>query len=233
MGIIVSGISAGPPFYSTNFNLNENVISENGKWISGLHLENEAAMKTSGGLVYGTQDGSEGDRGLYNDSHAFLSANFPANQRASAVIFYDGSDFSNKGILEIELLLRMSDGALSTGLPYGQTTEYGYEINLGLGSLGIYIQIGRWKRDNLFNSQGVGSPVTTMGIHNGDIFSADIVGNNITVRLNSTIIATAVDDPSWLPRIGSPGIGQYRTDRSSTPLDPSAYCFTSFTGSGL
>jgi hypothetical protein len=71
-----------------------------------------------------------------------------------------------------------------------------------------------------------------MGVHDGDVFEAQIVGHEITVRLNGTIIATATDDPSWLPAVGSPGIGFYRFD-SPGPLDAMDYCFTSFTADGL
>jgi hypothetical protein len=74
-----------------------------------------------------------------------------------------------------------------------------------------------------------------MGVHDGDVFSAQIVEGTparITVWLNSTVIATATDDTSWLPNIGSPGIGFFRRD-SPGPINPTDYCFTSFTAQGL
>jgi hypothetical protein len=221
--------------YSTNFSLTENPISEAGAWISGTTTPNEAPIRTSGGLAYGTQNGHEQqDSGLYNDSHAFLSGVFPVNQRASGVIRVSAAaaNLGSQGNLEVELLLRMSIGPLQTGLLYGDTAEYGYEINMGQGVFGTFIQIGRWKRLGLFDSLISGSPLTSMGVHDGDIFLAECIetspGNiNITVKLNGTTIASASDTTSWLPAIGTPGIGQYRHDTTGT-IDPTCYCLTSF-----
>jgi hypothetical protein len=222
--------------YSTNFDLTENPISEGQRWISGTTTPNESAMRTSSGWAFGTQTGHEQqDLGLYNDSHAFLAdTRYQANQTASGKIRYSGANIAQGGSIEAEMLLRMSIGPLQTGLQYGDTREYGYEINMGMGTFGTYIQIGRWKRTNLFDSMKSGSALTSLGIHDGDVFAAQATQSGgvltIKVTLNGQVIATATDDPSWLPAIGTPGIGQYRHDIGGT-LVPTDYCLTSFTGS--
>jgi hypothetical protein len=218
------GAAPAATTYTTTFDGTELPISENGRW----HRTdpNQSPVQTSDGLAYGTQTGTESARHDYNDSNAFLTG-FSPNQRASAVIHYTGARIA--GNLEVELLLRWSEGGKRTG-KWGATTQSGYEINLGQGIYGTFVQIGRWKDANLFDSQVVGSPIRTLGIHHGDVFSAEIIGNQITVRLNDTVIATAVD-PIPYPS-GGPGIGFYRHD-SPGPIDPKSYCFSSFTAEAL
>ncbi len=220
------------PSYATSFPLTENPISQGGAINSGNTAPNESAMQSAGGLAWGTQTGHESQQvpPLYNDSMAWLNAYYPPDQRATAIIHYNGANIAANGNLEAELYLRMSIGPLQTGLPFGDTAVYGYEINMGMGVFGLFIQIGRWKRLNLFDSFVSGSPLTSMGIHDGDVYSAWIAGNTITVTLNGVVIASATDTPSsWLPAVGSPGFGQYRHDTSGS-LTPTDYCLSSWTG---
>jgi hypothetical protein len=217
--------SDGGAYYHTDFDLTEKPISENGAW---HHTDpNQSVVATSDGIAYGTQNGSGG----YDDSNAFLSG-FPPNQRATAVIHRTGGATGN---LEVELLLRWSEGASRT-TPFGATKCVGYEINLQ--SNGAYVQIGRFKGlPALFDSLVSGSPLTTMGVHDGDVFSAEIVGNKITAKLNGTVIATATDTDGAAgggPPIatGNPGVGFYRHDMGGT-IDPKSCSFTSLTAEGL
>lgn len=194
----------------------------------------QAAVQTTGGLALGTQTGDEAAASNFNDSHAFLSWEFPPDQWASAVVHNTHATPSSlNGNLEVELLLRMSIGP-SHSAQWGATIEYGYEINMGQGGsgsgLGYYIQIGRWKDSNLFDSLVSGSPLTGLGIHEGDVFYAQIVGGVITVKLNSTVIAS-VTDPSPYAH-GAPGVGFFRHN-IGTPDDPSSYCFTSYSAGQL
>jgi hypothetical protein len=211
--------------YHTNFDLSEKPISEGGAW---HHTDaNQSVVATSDGIAYGTQNGSGG----YDDSNAFLSG-FPPNQRATAVIHKTGNAPGN---LEVELLLRWSEGA-QRNTNFGPTKSSGYEINIQ--GNGGYVQIGRFKGlPALFDSLVSGSPLTTMGVHDADVFSAEIVGNKITARLNGTIIATATDSDGAAgggPPIatGNPGIGFFRHDIGGT-IDPKSCSFTSFTAESL
>jgi hypothetical protein len=211
--------------YHTNFDLTEKPISEGGAW---HHTDsNQSVVATSDGIAYGTQNGSGG----YDDSNAFLSG-FPPNQRATAVIHKTGNAPGN---LEVELLLRWSEGT-QRNTSFGPTKSTGYEINIQ--GNGGYVQIGRFKGlPALFDSQASGSPLTAMGVHDGDVFSAEIVGNKITARLNGTVIATATDSDGAAgggPPIatGNPGIGFFRHDIGGT-IDPKSCSFTSFTAESL
>jgi hypothetical protein len=99
----------------------------------------------------------------------------------------------------VEILLRWSDSAHSS---------QGYECNLAWD--GAYVQIGRWNGPygnftTLFDSLVSGGAPGS--VHDGDVFSADMIGSNITVRLNGRVIATA-SDSVWTT--GNPGIGFYR-----------------------
>jgi hypothetical protein len=230
-GASASGGSAstgGSVSYSTNFDLTESPISEGGHW---HHTDpNQSIVVTSNGLANGTQDATgKNAAGGYNDSMAFLSG-FPPDQKVSCVLHRTGSQ---PGYLEAEIWLRASEGA-SRSTPFGDTQTYGYEINIE--GNGAYIQIGQFKRlPALFDSQTSGSALTSMGVHDGDVFEADIVGNTITARLNGTVIASATDTgQTGVPAIasGNPGIGFFRQDVSGT-IDPQSFCFTSLTAQGL
>jgi hypothetical protein len=217
--------------YVTDFSASESPISEGGAWRSGDDPL-QTPVDTAGGLAFGTQTGTEARAGNYNDSEAYLSG-FPPDQRATAVI-HKTAGVSN-AYEEVELLLRWSVGALRTGLPYGDTHSYGYEINLAYD--GAYIQIGRFKSSALFDSLVSGSPVTGLGVKDGDVFSAQIVGNAITATLTrngvTTTIAQATDSSGTPFATGSPGIGFFRDDSQNGTTDPKAFCFTHFEADGL
>jgi hypothetical protein len=218
-----SVIEAGPPSdsgpsrvsYTTNFDLTESPISEGGAW---HHTDpNQKTVATSGGFAYGTQSGTSG----FDDSNAFLSG-FPANQRVTAVIHKDLSHVTGSGYLEVEILLRWSEGA-TRSTPYGDTKSYGYEINLALD--GGYWNIGRFKENPaLYSGFNVGP------INDGDVFEADIMGNTITARLNGKVIGSATDKTLTPFTTGNPGIGFYR-EKLGGAMD--AYSFTSFTAEGI
>lgn len=178
--------------YTTNFDLTENPISEGGRWaqqggVTGLDWSN---VRTSGGIAYATQTGFDG----YNDSIALLSG-FGANQRISAVVSFTGSISSNTGSHEVELILRGS---------YGPHTQRLYECNLGYSSTGYYMQIIRMN-GAIGDYTDIGITVTgTPAIKNGDVMTAEIIGNQISVYLNGTLMQKATDSTY---SSGQPGIG--------------------------
>jgi hypothetical protein len=227
--------------YSTQFSLTENPVFEGSAWIGG-DAPYEAAVATSGGFAIGTQTGNEyAGSGIFNDSHAFLAmqSSFPPNQRAWGVIHKTGTPAT--GTLEVELLLRMTYGPLRTGLTYGNTREYGYEINVSAGGeWGQYLQIGKWKELNLYDSQAHGGtePIDTLGgTQDGDIFIAEIVGTTITIKLTRSsttyVLATAVDNSGTPFMSGSPGLGFYKNNNGGATIDAASHCLTSFTAESI
>jgi len=195
--------------FSTNFDLTESPLSEMGAW-KNLGLD-WTWVATAGGYAFGTQTGNNG----YNDSYAHLSG-FPPNQSASAVIHIEPG--ITAAYCEVELLLRWSDSAHHA---------IGYECNLAHD--GSYAQIIRWPGKlgtglNDFAFLGEGSAPN--GVHDGDVFSAQIVGNTITSYLNGKPLATASDSAV---ASGDPGIGFYWQGQAGAK----SYSFTSFTAKAL
>lgn len=192
IGGALSGGGGVLGLFTTEFDITESFISENGAWKqNGLDWTRVA---TSGGLAYGTQTGSN----RFDDSYAYLSGSFPANQSASAVIHLEPG--ITAAYAEVEILLRWTDSA-------HQST--GYECNLAYN--GQYAEIIQWpgpigKQKSDFKFISSGNPVVG-GVHDGDVFQADVVGNVITSRLNGKVIATGVDNS--IPSGGAPGIGFY------------------------
>jgi len=250
MGVFTAGNSAGGPFsiaatsgstrgtasvsvtssavtsYATNFDQNQSPISEAGAWSSNLDPL-QTPVSVSNGLAIGTQTGAEFSSNNFNDSAAYLAGTFPPNQRGSAVI-HKAPGLSG-GYQEVEILLRWSVGALRTGLPYGETHSYGYEINLAWD--GQYSGVARFKEEAICWAGNI----TSLGVQDGDIFSAEIVGNTITSKLTrngvSNVLCTVTDNAPFPS--GTPGIGFYRGTNGSSVTNPSLFAFTSFSATSL
>lgn len=175
--------------YSTNFNLSENPISENGAWRRAGNTFTNVA--TNGGIAFGTN----GQTNNFDDSYALLRG-FGANYTAEAVV--QRSPSLNPSVThEIELLLRFTDDA---------TTARGYEC---LFSFDGNLQIFRWDGANLAGmnfaeiTQLLPAFVKTPR-QSGDRLKASISGNTITVFINGIAVATASDSRY---ATGDPGIG--------------------------
>ncbi len=183
---------ASGPSYETNFDGNENPISEGGAWAhTGLDW---TPVAKSNGIAYGTQSGtrSQPRANLYDDSYAVL-AGFPPDQAASAVI-HRSSSVDGSCSHEFEILLRWSDDAHNAR---------GYELNLNYD--GGYAQIMRWNGPyGDFTEIGSGS---YPNLKAGDTFEGTIVGNVITSYVNGTKVAEAIDNTY---ATGNPGIGLFR-----------------------
>jgi hypothetical protein len=186
---------AAPGTYSSNFDLTENPISEGGAWVqggrsTGLDWTN---VRTSGGIAFSTQTGSGG----YDDSIALLGG-FGADQRISAVVHLaTGAKASATSSHEVELILRGS---------YTAHAQHLYECNLGYAdsSGGFYAQIMRM--DGAIGSFAeIDSQVSQLPtIRDGDVFTAEIIGNRINTYVNGVKILTAADSTY---ANGQPGIG--------------------------
>ena len=179
--------------YTTTFDADENPLSEGGKWINnGLDW---TTIRTTGGLAYGTQTGTNKVLYRYDDSYAHLSG-FPPDQEAWGQVHIAKPDSSCHQ--EVEILLRW------TSSPHSTT---GYECFARCVSDGSsYVQIVRWEGPlgnftYLADKRGA-----DYGLKNGDILKASIVGNVITVYINGVEKARVKDDTY---KTGNPGIGTF------------------------
>jgi hypothetical protein len=191
--------------YSTNFDGDENPISENGAWShTGLDWTNVAK---SGGIAYGTQTGRDG----YDDSFAILSG-FTADHTASGVIHLVGN-IDGSCTHEVEILLRWADDAHNAR---------GYECNVSFD--GGYVQVVRWNGAlGDFTVLGGGN---APGLKDGDTLKATIVGSDIRVSINDVERAQVTDSTFTT---GNPGMGFFRRDCGAG----SDFGFTSFSAASL
>ncbi len=217
-GTTATGGSTGtaPVTYTTNFDLTESPISENGAW---THLGQDwTTVATSGGFAYGTQALTpRSGASIYNDSYAYLTTPFPPDVSVSVTIHLPaGIDTSTSH--EAEILLRWADG---------QHTARGYECNLSYS--GAYAEIVRWNGPlgnyTYMTPQGSGGGHVP---HDGDVFKAQIVGNTMTTYLNGVQLNTATDS---MFTTGQPGIGFYRGANGAGSIGD--YGFSSFTATSL
>ena len=199
--------------YTTNFLLTEDPISEVGKWTNGKTDGLDwSDVRTTKGLAFGTQVPPTGPP--YNDAVALLKGTWNPDQMATATVHtvnqQGGSTYE-----EVELWLR---GTIS---PHFTT---GYEINFRcLTGPDTYVQFGHWNGPlNQFG--GIGSAMGP-GLHEGDVVSASIVGNTITIWINGIRVLQGTD-PLNRYKTGNPGMGFYYQGSAGSDVD---YGFTSFT----
>jgi hypothetical protein len=184
---------SGGATYSTDFDVTESPLSESGAWHhDGVDW---TLVNVAGGVAFGTQALGVARSGpqQYNDSYAYLSG-FPADQQASGTVHIGSIDGGCTH--EVEILLRWSDSANSAT---------GYECNVAWD--GGYAQIVRWNGpvgDYTYLDQYGSVPG---GIHENDVVSASIVGDQITLSVNGTVRASAQDSTF---STGNPGIGFWR-----------------------
>jgi len=154
----------------------------------------------------------------YSDDIAHVAPSrqaFPANQFAQATVFLAPGYTGNGGGHEVELLLRFTISARDAR---------GYEIMWGIPG---YIAIVRWNGPHgdftvLFDSGVGGVPVPV----DGDVLRAEIIGSQIKVYRNGSLVTT-VSDSTWLG--GQPGIGFWPVDGAI----PGSYGWKQFSAGGL
>src|SRR5258707_6518462 len=195
--------------YTTNFPLTENPISEGGHWINGLiNGIDWADVATTPGRAFGTQTGIGPN---FADSTALLTGSWGPTQTVQAVVYIAAVDSTT--FEEVELRLRSSSSAHSCT---------GYEVNFSVKPNNPYCQIVRWNGPlgdfTLLDARSV-------GVVNGDVVKAAIVGSTITCYINNTAIFS-VNDTTYPS--GNPGMGFYLQDGSGPP---SNYGFSSYTAS--
>lgn len=200
--------------YSTDFELDENPISEGGMWINGrkdgidwidvISKNGEGYGEVSRMAVaekrieQGNLDvGDGGDAaplGDYDDPTAVLAGEWGPNQHGKATVF--SRNPTNKYFQEVEIRLR------STITPHSCT---GYEVFWrALKTDEGYAEIVRW--DGKIGSWAslkklVGAQY---GVQDGDIVEATIEGNVLKGFINGVEVISATDD---VYATGAPGIG--------------------------
>jgi hypothetical protein len=204
--------------YTTSFDIDENPITEGGKWIhEGLDW---AMIMTKNGKAFGTQSGTNTGITKYNDSYAHLSG-FPPDQEASGIVYISKPDPAC--YQEVEILLRWTSSAHSTT---------GYECFARcIRDSSSYVQIVRWegplgKFTYLADKSGA-----KYGLMNGDTLKASIVGNLITIYINGVEKAQVLDNTH---KTGNPGIGIFLECKNGRGIGSNMdYGFTSFTARGI
>jgi hypothetical protein len=163
---------------------------------------------TANGIAFGTQTGTNG----FDDSYAHLSG-FPPDQSASGVVHLDPA-IEHNTTHEVEILLRIKDAPNSLS---------GYECNFAYD--GSYCQIVRLDSGSFtyLAGPGAGQGNVPGGLHEGDVVSAQIIGNAIASFVNGVRVATATDSTY---ATGNPGLGFF-LGAASTPN--SFYGFTRYT----
>jgi YVTN family beta-propeller protein len=185
--------SSAPPnkrSYSTRFQLDEDPISEGGKWING---EKDGIdwynVITKNGIAYGAV--TQGD---YTDPTALLTGTWGKNQKVKARVF--SRNQTEKYYQEVEIRLR------SRIAPHLCT---GYEVFWRcLKTPNAYAEIVRWNgkiRDWTSLKKLTGAQY---GVKDGDLVEASIVGNVIKGFVNCVEVISVTDDTF---SEGSPGIG--------------------------
>jgi hypothetical protein len=198
--------------FTTNFDADENPISENGRWFH--HDATLTVVRTAGGVAFGTQTGN----GQYDDSNAYLTGF--GNDYSIEGTVYLKAGISSSPNREVELLLRWSDtGPLHNSGCWGASSAVGYEINIS--HKGYYINLGRFK-----DCAALVSPSNVPVPANGDKFKAVIQGQTIIAYWNGAEIFRYTDnDAAKKITTGGPGIGFY-IDQGAPNTD---FGFTSVT----
>jgi hypothetical protein len=194
--------------YTTNFAATENPISENGHWINGKTAGLDwANIATTPGLAYGTETGNGG----YDDSTALLTGTWGSNQTAEATVH--SVNQTDNVYEEVEIRLR---SALSANVATG------YEINFRCSKTSqAYVQIVRWD-----GGLGKFTYVATqggVGVQNGDVVKATIVGNVITAYINGQQVLQGTDS-TYIT--GNPGMGFFLG--GATGINTQDYGFSTF-----
>ena len=198
-------------FYTTNFPLTENPISESGKWING-GVAGWLNVRTTPGHVFGSgmSSGCPDNSASCNDPTAVLSGTWGANQTVQGTVYVNPS-LGTSCCHEVELRLR-------TTITANRIT--GYEINCSVSANG-YLQLVRW--DGALGNWRQLNEASTSCV-NGDVLSATANGSTITVYKNG-VQQFVQTDATYSG--GSPGVGFF----DNIDANLSNFGFSSFTAS--
>ncbi|HKV75110.1 MAG TPA: Ig-like domain-containing protein [Gemmatimonadales bacterium] len=212
-------IGAGLRTYSTTFPLTELPVSEGGNWVNGFTDGKQwSDVQTTPGLAFGRQQ-IDWARS-YSDGTALLTGTWAANQQATATVFSTGPAPDNY-YQEVELRLRSNITANS---------NTGYEISFKVSSnSSAYLIVVRWNGAwGDFTYLPGGGSGSQWGVKNGDVVSATIIGNQISVYKNGVLVTTSTDNTYTS---GAPGIG-FNLEAAGAGTN-SNYGFSSFSAAEL
>ena len=176
--------------YRTRFQLNEDPISEGGRWINGAKDGIDwYDVITKNGVAYGAVT-----KGDYTDPTALLKGVWGKNQHGKGKVF--SRNQTEKYYQEVEIRLR------SSLMPQNCT---GYEVFWRcLKTPKAYVEIVRWNgkvKDWTSLKKHTGAKY---GVKDGDLVEATIIGNVIKGYLNGVELISVTDDTY---KEGTPGIG--------------------------
>lgn len=177
--------------FTTNFSLTENPISQGNIWDNGLAvgLDWQNVQTTGNGAFAATETVNS-----YDDATALIKSSyiaFDANQYVQGTIYHDPT-YTTAVVdgHELELRFRSAISAHSCT---------GYECYLSLNN---GITVVRWN-----GSRGDFTPIIDAGSYTpttGDVLRVEMVGSNITVKINGVVKGTGSDSTY---SSGQPGIG--------------------------
>jgi hypothetical protein len=224
---------AGTPVrsYSTNFERDEDPLSDGGMWLNGgtdgldwvdviskngVAYGSRSRMKVAERRVeQGNLEAAAAEEALpegdYDDPTAVLAGEWGRNQHAKATVF--SKDPTDEYFQEVEIRLR------STITPHSCT---GYEVFWRCLKTDVgYAEIVRWngKIADFTSLEKLIGP--EYGVKHGDLVEATIVGNVLKGFINGVEVISATDD---VYGSGSPGIG-FNFGVGDTNVD---HGFTSF-----
>lgn len=216
--------------YTTSFNLTENPICEaSGGSCRWLHQGTSwKKVKTMGGNAFGTQTGL----GDFDDSYAYLAADFTNDQSGEGVVYRNPSGVFTCS-KEVEIFLRMSDTA---------TTARGYEVLFSMNASNI--QIVRWNggygnfKVCMHNSTCDATSGTTAvplgrAFVTGDVVKGEVIGDTINAYVNGVLFFTTTDAGANKWADGHPGIAMFRRNcGSETDVGFQSYTATSLGSEG-
>jgi hypothetical protein len=201
----------------STFHLTETTLSESGLWLTNTGLD-WTKMVQDTGRAYATHGPSSGTD--FRDSYAYINpavVPFGPDQHVKVVLKKGAGTIS---FTEWEILLRVVSSAHLVTL-----------IECNLAHDGQYQEIIGWKgalgvsNPGDFEFYSSGNPVSG-GVNDGDVFEAQIIGNNVTTFINGVVHATADISGTIIPHpSGQPGIGGFTTQ---TPADMAKIGFTFF-----
>jgi hypothetical protein len=229
---------AGTPVrsYSTNFERDEDPLSDGGMWLNGgtdgldwvdviakngVAYGSRSRMKVAERRVeQGNLEPASGEDALpegdYDDPTAVLAGEWGKNQHAKATVF--SRNPTDEYFQEVEIRLR------STMTPHSCT---GYEVFWRcLKTDAGYAEIVRWNgRIGDFTSlkKLIGPEY---GVKHGDVVQATIVGNVLKGFVNGVEVVSATDDvyDSGGPGIGfNFGVGDTNVDHGFTSFEVDTY----------
>jgi hypothetical protein len=209
-----SGGGSGGNSYTTAFPGVESPISEGGHWVNGkTNGVDWSDVWSTGGQAIGRQTSAS-----YTDATALLTGTWGADQQVTATVFNTAA-VGESCYPEVELRLR---SVISSHV------NRGYEVSFKVSQSGsAYMIIVRWNGplgDYAYLNNYSGAEY---GVKNGDVISAKIVGNVITVYKNGSVIGGASDNTYTS---GSPGMG-FNLENAPTGCSGSndKYGYTHFT----